>query len=99
MATNRQTVGRSLLPNIERERDAIVTIRQFEKRYRLIELKQNTDNLLSFRSHQIVREVDAPFVSRHNEFSELYNELVGDKNGYEQAFNTESNDIKKSFRK
>lgn len=38
----------------------------------------------------MIREVDAPFVSRHNEFSEIYNELVTDKNGYEQAFNAES---------
>jgi len=30
-------------------------------------------------------------VSRHNEFGEIYNELVIDKNGYEQAFIAESN--------
>ena len=33
MAMNHQTVGRSLLPNsIERDRDALVTIRQLERR-------------------------------------------------------------------
>jgi len=32
MAANHQTVGRSLLPNNERERDALLTIRQLEKR-------------------------------------------------------------------
>lgn len=33
MAANHQTVGRSLLPNnTERERDALLTIRQLEKR-------------------------------------------------------------------
>lgn len=33
MATNNhQTVGRSLLPNTERERDALLAIRQQEKR-------------------------------------------------------------------
>ncbi|CAF4252587.1 unnamed protein product, partial [Adineta steineri] len=72
MATNHQTVGRSLLPNTERERDALLTIRQLEKRL-----------------HQVIREVDAPFISRHNEFSNVYNELVNDKNTYEQAFNAE----------
>lgn len=36
----------------------------------------------------MVREVDAPFISRHNE---VYGELVGEKNTYEQAFNAESN--------
>jgi hypothetical protein len=39
----------------------------------------------------VIREVDAPFVSRHNEHSDIYNELVGEKNAYEQAFNAESN--------
>jgi hypothetical protein len=39
----------------------------------------------------VIREVDAPFVSRHNEYSEVYGELVGEKNAYEQAFNAESN--------
>jgi hypothetical protein len=39
----------------------------------------------------VIREVDAPFVSRHNEYSDVYNELVGEKNTYEQAFNAESN--------
>jgi hypothetical protein len=39
----------------------------------------------------VIREVDAPFVSRHNEFSDVYSELVGEKNTYEQAFNAESN--------
>ena len=32
MATNYQTVGRSLLPHNENERDALLTIRQLEKR-------------------------------------------------------------------
>ncbi|CAF4249611.1 unnamed protein product, partial [Adineta steineri] len=76
MATNHQTVGRSLLPNMERERDALLTIRQLEKRL-----------------HQVIREVDAPFISRHNEFSNVYNELVNDKNTYEQAFNAEKRRI------
>ncbi len=39
----------------------------------------------------MIREVDAPFVSRHNEFSDVYSELVVEKNTYEQAFNAESN--------
>jgi hypothetical protein len=39
----------------------------------------------------VIREVDAPFVSRHNEYSDVYNELVGEKNTFEQAFNAESN--------
>ncbi|UJR36971.1 hypothetical protein I4U23_029679 [Adineta vaga] len=82
MATNRQTVGRSLLPNNERERNALLTIRQMEKRF-----------------HQIVREVDAPFVSRHNEFVDLYNELVVDKNAHEQAFNAEKRRIQQHLQR
>ena len=45
----------------------------------------------SIRLRQVIREVDAPFVSRHNEYSDVYNELAGEKNSYEQAYNTESN--------
>ncbi|CAF1199471.1 unnamed protein product [Adineta ricciae] len=82
MATNHQTVGRSLLPNTEREREALVTTRQLQKRF-----------------HQIVREVDAPFVSRHNEFSELYNDLVIDKNAHEQAFNAEKRRIQQHLQR
>ena len=37
-----------------------------------------------------MREVDAPFASRHSEYSDIYGELVGEKNAYEQAFNAES---------
>ncbi|CAF1521910.1 unnamed protein product [Adineta steineri] len=82
MATNHQTVGRSLLPNTERERDALLTIRQLEKRL-----------------HQVIREVDAPFISRHNEFSNVYNELVNDKNTYEQAFNAEKRRIQQHLQR
>jgi hypothetical protein len=92
MANNHQTVGRSLLPNTERERDALLTIRQLEKR--LIELHTYRNFIFIFlkiRLRQIIREVDAPFVSRHNEYSDIYNELVNEKNAYEQEFNTESN--------
>lgn len=32
MTTNHQTVGRNLLPNTERDRDALLHIRQLEKR-------------------------------------------------------------------
>ena len=39
----------------------------------------------------MMREVDAPFISRHSEYSDIYGELVGEKNTYEQAFNAESN--------
>ena len=39
----------------------------------------------------MIREVDAPFISRHNEYSEIYSELTGEKTAYEQAFNAESN--------
>ncbi len=39
----------------------------------------------------MIREVDAPFISRHNEYSEIYGELTGEKAAYEQAFNAESN--------
>ena len=38
----------------------------------------------------MTREVDAPFTSRHSEYSHLYNELAAEKNSYEQAFNAES---------
>ena len=39
----------------------------------------------------MTREVDAPFVSRHSEHGDVYSELVGEKNTYEQAFNADSN--------
>ncbi len=39
----------------------------------------------------MAREVDASFISRHNEHSDVYSELVSEKNAYEQAFNAESN--------
>ena len=39
----------------------------------------------------MMREVDAPFVSRHSEYSDIYGELLGEKNAYEQAFIAESN--------
>ncbi len=39
----------------------------------------------------MAREVDAPFVSRHSEYSDVYGELVSEKNTYEQAFTAESN--------
>jgi hypothetical protein len=45
---------------------------------------------LSIRLRQVTREVDAPFVSRHGEYSDVYSELTGEKNASEQAFNTES---------
>lgn len=64
MATNHQ---------LEQDRDALVTIRQLERRYR-----------------QIMREVDAPFVSRHNEFHEIYGDLLVDKNMFDQAYVVES---------
>ena len=43
-----------------------------------------------FRFRQITREVDAPFTSRHNEHSEIYGDLVGEKNMYDQGFLAES---------
>ncbi|CAF2039949.1 unnamed protein product [Rotaria magnacalcarata] len=82
MTTNHQTVGRSLLPNNERERDALLTIRQQEKRLR-----------------QVGREVDAPFSSRHGEYSDMYSELSGEKNSYEQAFNTEKRRIQQHLQR
>ncbi|CAF3431830.1 unnamed protein product [Rotaria sp. Silwood1] len=82
MTTNHQTVGRSLLPNNERERDALLNIRQLEKRLR-----------------QVIREVDTPFVSRHNEYSDVYIELVGEKNSYEQAFNAEKRRIQQHLQR
>ena len=39
----------------------------------------------------MTREVDAPFVSRHSEHGDVYTELVGEKNTYEQAFQADSN--------
>ncbi|CAF3472942.1 unnamed protein product [Rotaria sordida] len=82
MITNHQTVGRSLLPNNERERDALLNIRQLEKRLR-----------------QVTREVDTPFASRHNEYSDVYSELVGEKNSYEQAFNAEKRRIQQHLQR
>ena len=46
-----------------------------------------------FRFRQITREVDAPFVSRHNEFSELYGDLVAEKNMFDQGFLGESKSL------
>ena len=90
MATRHQAVSRSPLPNSnERERDALVQIRQLEKRW-FVRRSNAWDVCLSRRLHQINREVDAPFASRHNEHHDVYGELVGDKNNYEQAFNAES---------
>ena len=45
---------------------------------------------LIVRLRQVSREVDAPFIARHSEYNNLYNELVNEKNSYEQAFNVES---------
>jgi hypothetical protein len=42
----------------------------------------------------VTREVDAPFISRHSEYSDVYGELVTEKSTYEQAFSAESNIIK-----
>ncbi|CAF2486930.1 unnamed protein product [Rotaria sp. Silwood2] len=82
MTTNHQTVGRSLLPNNERERDTLLNIRQLEKRLR-----------------QVIREVDTPFASRHNEYSDVYSEFAGEKNSYEQAFNAEKRRIQQHLQR
>ncbi len=47
MASNHQTVGRSLLPNTEREREALLTIRQLEKRY-IIFIFFSTNEIVPF---------------------------------------------------
>ena len=47
--------------------------------------------LFSISLRQVIREIDTPFSSRHNEYSDVYGELFSEKNSYEQAFNTESN--------
>lgn len=41
----------------------------------------------------MIREVDAPFNSRHGEYGDIYGELIGEKNAYEQEFNAESKDF------
>ena len=94
MAAHHQTVGRSLLPQSnERERDALMQIRQLEKRWfdiRFLRRSKARPLRFSRRFHQVTREVDAPFASRHNEHQDVYGELVGEKSTYEQAFTAES---------
>lgn len=43
------------------------------------------------RLRQVIREVDAPFHSRHGEYGDVYDELSIEKNSYEQGYNAESN--------